>query len=40
MEDHRIRTLALAQHGLVTRQQVLELAGTDDDIRHRIRTGQ
>lgn len=40
MEDHRLRTLALAQHGLVTRRQVLELAGTDDDIRHRIRTGQ
>lgn len=40
MDHHGLRTLALAQHGLATRRQILDLGGTDALIARRIRTGQ
>lgn len=40
MDHHGLRTIALAQHGLATRRQILDLGGTDSLIARRIRTGQ
>ena len=40
MDHHTLRTLALAQHGLATRRQILDLGGTDSLIARRIRSGQ
>lgn len=40
MDHHGLRTLALAQHGLATRRQILDLGGTDALIARRIASGQ
>ena len=40
MDHHGLRALALAQHGLATRRQILDLGGTDSLIARRIGTGQ
>lgn len=40
MDHHGLRTIALAQHGLATRRQILDLGGTDSLIARRIRSGQ
>ena len=40
MDDRALRDLALRQHGVVTRQQVLAFGGSNGSIQHRIGTGQ
>lgn len=40
MDDRRLRMIALSQHGLATRRQILDLGGTDSLIGRRIQAGQ
>lgn len=37
--DQAIRTLAAAQHGLISRQQLRAVSAVRDDLRHRLRKG-
>src|SRR5687768_12038425 len=37
--DQAIRTLAAAQHGLISRQQLRALSARRDELRHRLRKG-